>query len=108
MSLKTTIAKMITGAALAGALLFAAPHKAEAQRVGFGVTIGTGPVYSGYYSGYYGPRYVRPYPYYNGYYGPAYYGPRYYGHGYYGPRPYYGRPYARPYGGGYYRGGYRR
>lgn len=99
MSLKTTIAKMITGAALAGALLFAAPHKAEAQRVAFGVTIGNGPVYSGpVYSGYYGPAYVRPYP---------YYGYRYYGPAYYGPRPYYGRPYVRPYG-GYYRGGWRR
>ncbi len=108
MKIMKTMTKWLTGAALAGALLFAAPHKAEAQRVGFGISIGTGPVYGGYY----GPHYVRPYPY--GY--PAYYG------GYYGPRPYYGgyyggRPYARSYGyrgggygyrGGAVRGGYRR
>ena len=88
------IKKIITGAALAGALLFAAPHKAEAQRIGFGISIG-GPVYGG---GYYGPRYVRPYP----AYGPAYYGGYPYAYG----RPYYGGGYARPYYGGGYRGGY--
>jgi hypothetical protein len=89
-----TISKMITGAALAGALLFATPHKAEAQRVGFGISVGVpAPVYG---PGYYGAGYVAPYP----YYGPSYYGPAYYGRGYYGG--YYGRGY---YGGGY-RGGY--
>ena len=85
MSMTKTISKWLTGAALAGALLFAAPHKAEAQRVGFGISIGA-PVYGG---GYYGPAYGA-YPYAYGY---PYYG------GYYG----YGHPY---YGGGYYRGGY--
>lgn len=97
MKITRTITKLLTGAALAGALLLAAPHKAQAQRIGFGIGIG-GPVYGG---GYYGPRYVRPYPYgyrYPGY-APGYAYPGYYGGGggYYG-RPYYSRPY---YGGGY-------
>ena len=111
MTITKTISKWLTGAALAGALLFAAPHKAEAQRIGFGISIG-GP---GYYGAYYGPRYVRPYPVYGYGYGYPYYGGGYYG-GYYG-RPYY----AGGYRGGYYggrgyagsgfaggRGGYRR
>ena len=54
MTILKTISKLLTGAALAGALLLAAPHKAEAQRIGFGISIG-GPAY---YGGYYG----RPYP----------------------------------------------
>ena len=89
MTILKAMTKWITGAALAVALLFATPHKAEAQRIGFGISIGT-PAYGGYY----GPGYVRPYPYAYGYGYPAY-GPAYYG-------GYYGRPY---YGGGYYRGG---
>ncbi len=89
MKMMTAIAKGLTGAALAGALLLAAPQKAEAQRFGVGISIG-GPVYGG---GYYGPRYVRPYPYGYGY-------PYSYGPGYYGSYGYYGRPYV----GGYYHG----
>jgi hypothetical protein len=109
MKMLKTITKWMTGAALAGALLFAAPQKAEAQRVGFGISIGTGPAFGGGYYG--GPRYVRPYPAYGygypvgyGYGYPAYYG----GYG----RPYYGGGYRGGYynrggyGGGGYRGGY--
>ena len=94
MTITKTITKWLTGAALAGALLMAAPHKAEAQRVGFGISIGGGG-YGGYYGG---PGYARPYPYAYGY---PYYGPAYYGGGYYG-----GGYYRGGYGGGYYRGGY--
>lgn len=100
----TTVSKWIAGAALAGALMFAAPQKSEAQ-VHVGVAIGgpvvvarpyPGPYYRPYYSGYY-PGYR---PYYG--YGYGYYRP----YGYYAPRPYYrpyayGRPYARPYGRGW-------
>ncbi len=92
MKMTKAITKWMTGAALAGALLLAAPHKAEAQHVSFGVSVGAPVVYGG---GYYGPRYVRPYPYAYGY---PYYGPSYYG---------YGRPYYGGYAHGYYgRGGY--
>lgn len=93
MGMTKTITRILSGAALAGALLLATPQKAEAQRVGFGISIGTGPVYTG---GYYGPRYVRPYPYYP--YNSGYYG-------YYAPRPYY-RPYVQSYPRPYVRGGY--
>ncbi len=50
------IAKWMTGAALAGALLFGAPHKAEAQ-VQFGVSVGTygAPVYAAPAYGYANP-----------------------------------------------------
>ena len=94
MKIKSTLTKMITGAALAGALLFAAPKKADAQ-VSFGISVGR-PAY-GYGYGY--RPYAYGYPGYAGY--PGYYGyarpyPAY-GAGYYGPRPYY-RGYARPYG----------
>jgi hypothetical protein len=93
MTMLKTITKWLTGAALAGALLMAAPHKAEAQRVGFGISIG-GPAY---YGGYYGPAY------YGGGYGGGYYRGGY-GGGYY--RGGYGGGYARGgYGGGYARGG---
>ena len=88
MKITKAVTKWMTGVALAGALLLAAPHKAEAQRFGIGISVGAPVVYGG---GYYGPRYVQPYPY---VYGAPYYGPGYYG--------YYGRPYV----GGYYRGGY--
>ena len=93
MKLTTTLTKWITGAALAGALLFAAPKKAEAQ-VSFGISVG--------HPGYYGPAYGYGYrPYYGGYYAPSpvYYGPRPYAYGY-GYRPYY-RGYYRPYYGYY-------
>lgn len=85
MKLTNTLTKWITGAALAGALLVAAPKKADAQ-VSFGISVGR-PAY-GYGYGY------RPY--YGGYYRPyGYYGPRpgYYGYHRpyaYGPRPFYG------------------
>jgi hypothetical protein len=100
MKMLKTITKWMTGAALAGALLFAAPQKAEAQRVGFGISIGTGPAYGGGYYG--GPRYVRPYPY--GY--PAAYGYGYPAYGYGYSRPYYGGGYVGGYRGGYYNRGY--
>ena len=49
MSMTKTITKWMTGAALAGALLFTAPHKAEAQsRFSFGVSV-CSPYYGGYY-----------------------------------------------------------
>ncbi len=101
-----SITKWMAGAALAGAMLFTAPHKAEAQRVGFGISIGTpAPVY-------YGPSYVAPAPVYPypAYYGPAYGYYGYYGHPYYGGyRGYYGHPYYGGYrGGGAFRGGHRR
>lgn len=91
MKITRTIAKWMTGAALAGALMFAAPKKADAQ-VSFGISVGR-PAY-----GYgYAPR-----PYYGGYYRPYAYGyPAYgypaYGYGY-APRPYYHAYYGRPYG----------
>lgn len=50
---RNRMAKWVTGAALAAALLVAAPHKAEAQ-VGFGVQVGSYPAY-GY--GYAAPSY---------------------------------------------------
>ena len=104
MSMLKTMTKWLAGAALAGALLFAAPQKAEAQRVGFGISIG-GPVYGGGYYPYAAPSpYYAGYPaYYGGYYGPHYYGRPYYG-GYRGG--YYGRGYVGGYRGGYGRGGY--
>ena len=78
MKITKTITKWMTGAALAGALLFAAPHKADAQ-VSFGIRVGR-PYYGGYYGyrPYYGGYYARPYP----VYGPGYYAPPY---GYYSP-----------------------
>ncbi len=62
------------------------------------VSAGTGAVYGGYSTPYYGPPVYAPAPRYypRPYYRPHYGPPR--GYGYYGPRPYYGRP---P---GYYRG----
>ena len=45
------IAKWFTGAALAAALLVAAPHQAQAQQIAFGVQVGGYPVY-GYSHGY--------------------------------------------------------
>lgn len=97
-----TVSKWIAGAALAGALFFATPQKAEAQRFSVGIGIGA-PVYGGgYCNPYYGYRcypYAVGYPVYGGYYGHAY-------RGYYG-RPYYGAAYSRGYyGRGYVRGGY--
>ena len=85
MKITRTFTKWMTGAALAGALMFAAPEKADAQ-VSFGISVG---------HPYYGYGY-RPYaygyaPYAYGY--PAY---GYYGHPYY--RPYYHAYYGRPYG----------
>ena len=91
MKITGTLTKWMTGAALAGALLFAAPKKADAQ-VSFGISVGHpaygyGYGYRPYYSGYY-----RPYAY--GY--PAYGYPAY-GYGYH-YRPYYHAYYGRPYG----------
>lgn len=82
MQINKTITKWITGAALAGALLFATPKKADAQ-VSFGISVGH--PYYGYGYGY--RPYYRPYPVY-GYPPPVY--------GYY-HRPYYGG-YYHPYG----------
>ncbi|GAA3756668.1 hypothetical protein [Terriglobus aquaticus] len=90
MKITRTITKWMTGAALAGALLFAAPKKAEAQ-VSFGISVGR-PVY-GYGYGY-RPYYPAPYAY--GYPAPVY---GYYGRPYY--RPYYHAYYGRPYGYGW-------
>lgn len=93
MKITKTLTKWITGAALAGALLFAAPKKADAQ-VSFGISVGH--PYYGYGYGYrpYYSGYNRPYAY--GY--PAYGYPAY-GYGYhYAPRPYYHAYYGRPYG----------
>ena len=50
---RNSIAKWVTGAALAAALLVAAPHKAEAQ-VGFGVQVGSYPAYGYGYAAPYG------------------------------------------------------
>ncbi|MBS1814765.1 MAG: hypothetical protein JSS87_07840 [Acidobacteria bacterium] len=77
-----TISKWIAGAAVAEALLFAAPQKAQAQTsFSFGVSVGS--------PGYYRPYYATPYVY-RPYYGVRYYRPYY--PGYYG---YYHRPYVR-------------
>lgn len=66
-ALKNNALKMLAGAALAGALLTAAPA-AQAQRVVFGVRVG-GPVF-------YGPRHFAPPP--PVFYGrPGFYAPRY-------------------------------
>ena len=87
MRMMKTISKWMAGAAVAGALLFAAPQKAQAQtNFSFGVSVGT--------PGYYSPYYATPYVY------RPYYGARYYGSGYYSPYPYgyyghYHRPYVR-------------
>lgn len=82
MKITKTIATWMAGAAIAGAMLFAAPQKAEAQSsFSFGVTVGNGGYYTPYPYGYYG--HYRPY-YYSGYSG---YYPSYYG---YYSRPYYG------------------
>ncbi len=95
MQIKQSIKRVLTGAALAGALLVAAPHKAEAQRIAFGVTIGHpyyGYGYRPYGYGYYGyrPYVVAPPPpvVYGGYYRPFGYRHYYYGrpYGYYGHR----------------------
>ena len=95
MKITNTLTKWITGAALAGALLFAAPKKADAQ-VSFGISVGH-PYYGGGYGygyrPYYGAGYYRPYAY--GYPGYGYSGRPYYG------RPYYHAYYGRPYGRGY-------
>ncbi len=100
MSMTKTITKWMTGAALAGALLFTAPHKAEAQsRFSFGVSVGS-PYYGGYYQPYYGGYYAPPYP----VYGPGYGYYRPYGH-YYAPGPYAYRGY---YGRDHWDRGYRR
>jgi len=67
-ALKNNTLKMLAGAALAGALLTAAPA-AQAQRVFFGVHVG-GPVFYGH------PRYFAPPP--PVLYGrPGFYAPRY-------------------------------
>ncbi len=71
-NVKAMVAKVFTVGLLAGAVVMAAPAKAEAQ-VGIGVRIGPAPYY-----GYRRPVYVAPAP--------------VYGYGYYG-RPYYARPY---------------
>ena len=91
MTFKDKLKQTFAGAALAGALLFAAPHKAQAQHIGFGISIG-GPVYGGYYA-------PGPYAYGPAYYGYPAYGPGYAYGGYYGPR-FYGRGYG--YGRGFY------
>lgn len=86
MTITKTIAKWVAGAAVAGAMMFALPQKAEAQSSwSFGVSVGNG----GYYSRPYAYGYPAYRPYYSGYY-PSYYGAY--------PRPYYGRGYVRPYG----------
>jgi len=79
-----TVTKWIGGAALAAAMLFAAPSKANAQ-VRFGVAIG-GPVYRPIAR----PIYVAPRPVYVAPPPPVEYRP----YGYYRPyyRPYYYRP----------------
>lgn len=90
-----TISKWMAGAALAGALFFAAPQKSQAQ-VAVGVRIG-GPVYGRpayrpYYRPYgyryYAPRpvYYAPQPVYVAPPPPVYYAPR---PVYVAPRPYY-------------------
>jgi hypothetical protein len=94
MKITKTLTKWITGAALAGALLFAAPKKADAQ-VSFGISVGR-PVY-GYGYGYRPYAYGYPAPYAYGYPAPVYGG--YYGRPYY--RPYYHAYYGRPYGYGW-------
>ena len=71
-NVKAMVAKVFSIGLLAGAVVMAAPAKAEAQ-VGIGVRIG--PAYPVYHR----PVYVAPPVY-------GYYGPRYYG-GFYG-RPY--------------------
>jgi hypothetical protein len=81
-------------AILAGAALTAAAPAAEAQHVGFGISVGVpapayyppAPIYGGYY-GYYGHPWGYPAPYYHGYYGHPWGG--YYGH------PAYGRGWRR-------------
>jgi hypothetical protein len=66
--LKSNAVKLLTGAALVGAVLTAAAPAAQAQRVFFGVHVGR--------PAYYGPRYYAPPP-----------PPVFYGHpGFYGPR----------------------
>ena len=91
MKITRTLTKWMAGAALAGAMLFTAPKKADAQ-VSFGISVGH--PYAGYgygYRPYYG-AYARPYAYNYPAYGYGYgYAPRPYYHAYYG-RPYYGRP----------------
>ena len=73
-NLKAMFAKVATVAVLAGAVVLAAPSKAEAQvRVGVGIGFG-GPVYGGAVYG--GPVYHRHY-----YAPPVVYGPGY-GYGY--------------------------
>jgi hypothetical protein len=62
-ALRNHTLKMLAGAALAGAILTAAPA-AQAQRIVFGV-------------GFHGPRYFRPAPPVI-FYGPGFYGPDYY------------------------------
>ncbi len=52
--MRNRMTKWITGAALAAALLIAAPHKAEAQ-VGFGIQVGSYPAYGYGYAAPYGP-----------------------------------------------------
>jgi hypothetical protein len=101
MKLSSTFAKLtrsvknhtvaVAGTAiLAGAALVAATPKAEAQHVGFGITIGAPAYYPQapyYYGGYYRPYYGHPYygrPYYHGY-----------GYGYGYGHPYYGRGWRR-------------
>jgi hypothetical protein len=71
MQITKTITKWLLGAAMAGALVLAAPHKADAQVV-VGVRIGAPVVYApaGYYG--YGYRYgYRPHYYVRGGWGPA-------------------------------------
>ena len=89
-NVKAMVAKIFTVGLLAGAVVIAAPAKAEAQ-FGIGVRIGPAP--------YYGPVYRRP----------IVVAPPVYGFGgYYGPG--YARPYgwdARPYGWDRHEGFYR-
>lgn len=97
MRLIKTISKWMAGAALAGALLFTTPQKAQAQTsFSFGVSVGT--------PGYYRPYYYSPYVY-RPYYGVGYYRPYYPYHHYYRP---YVRPMPRGHAYGYYRNHYRR
>ena len=92
-NLKATMAKIATVGLLAGAVVLAAPQKAEAQvRFGVGVNFG-GPVV--YRHHYYAPPVVYAPP----VYGYGYYHPHY---GYYGYRHYGWDHYHHGYG-GYYR-----
>jgi hypothetical protein len=90
-----TIAKAGLGAlALASfGVIAAAPANAASS---FGFSLGTGPVYGGYYDPYYDSPCYRPYPY-RPYYCDRSYTPGFvYSYGY-APRPYYGGYYGNRY-----------